>query len=115
MEWLAGYWEALTWTKICFGVGFFLASVIFSALVVGVIIVKIPENYFSSHYQEDFLPNTPWFVRWGAVIAKNLVGLILVIAPEYVTVPSVPARLDLTFLSTSQAAFAPDIWVSRKP
>jgi hypothetical protein len=31
------------------------------------------------------------------------------------TVPSAPARLDLTFLSTSQAAFAPDIWVSRKP
>jgi hypothetical protein len=30
-------------------------------------------------------------------------------------VPSVPARLDLTFLSTSQADFAPDIWVSRKP
>ena len=31
------------------------------------------------------------------------------------TVPSVPARLDLTFLSTLQADFAPDIWVSRKP
>jgi len=31
------------------------------------------------------------------------------------TVPSVPARLDLTFLSTSRAEFAPDIWVSRKP
>lgn len=31
------------------------------------------------------------------------------------TVPSVPARLDLTFLSTSQADLAPEIWVSRKP
>jgi hypothetical protein len=31
------------------------------------------------------------------------------------TVPSVPARLDLTFLSTRQADFAPDIWISRKP
>lgn len=31
------------------------------------------------------------------------------------TVPSVPARLDLTFLSTSRADFAPDIWISRKP
>ncbi len=31
------------------------------------------------------------------------------------TVPSVPARLDLTFLSTARADFAPDIWVSRKP
>ena len=31
------------------------------------------------------------------------------------TVPSVPARLDLTFLSTARADFAPEIWVSRKP
>jgi hypothetical protein len=31
------------------------------------------------------------------------------------TVPSVPARLDLTFSSTTRADFAPDIWVSRRP
>lgn len=31
------------------------------------------------------------------------------------TVPSAPARLDLTFLSTARATFAPDIWLPRKP
>jgi hypothetical protein len=31
------------------------------------------------------------------------------------TVPSVPAKLDLTFLSTAQANFASDIWAPRKP
>jgi len=31
------------------------------------------------------------------------------------TVPSVPAQLDLTFSSTTRADFAPDIWVSHKP
>jgi hypothetical protein len=31
------------------------------------------------------------------------------------TVPSAPARLDLTFLSTTQASFASDIWLPRKP
>jgi len=31
------------------------------------------------------------------------------------TVPSVPARLDLTFLSHTRADFAPDIWAPRKP
>ena len=30
-------------------------------------------------------------------------------------VPTVPAKLDLTFLSTAQAHFAPDIWTPRKP
>ena len=31
------------------------------------------------------------------------------------TVPSAPAQLDLTFLSTKRDSFAPDIWLSRKP
>jgi hypothetical protein len=31
------------------------------------------------------------------------------------TVPSVPARLDLTFLSTKRTSFAPEIWLPRKP
>jgi hypothetical protein len=31
------------------------------------------------------------------------------------TVPSAPAQLDLTFLSTTRASFAPDIWLPRKP
>jgi hypothetical protein len=31
------------------------------------------------------------------------------------TVPSAPARLDLTFISTSRATFAPDIWLPRIP
>jgi hypothetical protein len=30
-------------------------------------------------------------------------------------VPSVPAKLNLTFLSTARASFAPDIWTARRP
>jgi len=80
MEWLASFWDNLTWTKILFSVGLFLISFIGSIIVAGIVVVKIPENYFSSHYQKDFLPNSSWLTRWGAVIAKNIVGFILVIA-----------------------------------
>ena len=31
------------------------------------------------------------------------------------TVPSVPAKLDLTFLSTTRATFAPEIWLPPNP
>jgi hypothetical protein len=31
------------------------------------------------------------------------------------TVPSAPAKLDLTFLSTTRTSFAPEIWLPRKP
>jgi hypothetical protein len=53
----------------------------------------------------------------GKVIGRAETTLDSTGAPltSRLTVPSVPARLDLTFSSTTQADFAPDIWVSRKP
>jgi hypothetical protein len=80
MEWLSDIWSGVTLGRAALGVGLFLISLIGSALVVGVVLVKIPANYFSSHYQADFLPNSRWLTRWGVVIAKNVVGLILVLA-----------------------------------
>jgi hypothetical protein len=55
--------------------------------------------------------------RGGEIVGRAETTLDSTGAPvaARLTVPSVPARLDLTFLSTAQATFAPDIWVSRKP
>ena len=79
-EWLAGVWASFTLTRILFAAGLFVVSIALSLLIVGIVMVKIPENYFSSHYQHDFLPNSSWLTRWGAVVAKNVAGLVLVIA-----------------------------------
>ena len=79
-ELLSGTWESVTLGRVLFGLGLFIVSLVVSALIVAVVIVKIPANYFSSHYQEDFLPNSSWLTRWGAVIAKNFLGLLLVLA-----------------------------------
>ena len=80
MEWTADIWANVTLGRVAVGVILFIVSLVGSALIVGVVIVKIPENYFSSHYQADFMPNAPWLTRWGAVIAKNVAGLVLVLA-----------------------------------
>ena len=79
-DWAHRLWESLTWSRLALGAALFIISIAGSALIVGLVIVKIPENYFSSHYQADFLPNAPWLTRWGAVIAKNIAGVILVLA-----------------------------------
>lgn len=80
IDWLTKFWESLTLGRVLFAGGLFAVSVVVSILVVAVVIVKIPANYFSSHYQQDFLPNSSWLTRWGAVIAKNFIGAILVLA-----------------------------------
>jgi hypothetical protein len=80
MEWLSGFWMELTWGRVLAASGFFVASFLLSILIVAIVIVKLPANYFSSHYQQDFLPNSSWFTRWGVTILKNLIGLVLLIA-----------------------------------
>jgi multisubunit Na+/H+ antiporter MnhG subunit len=98
MDWLADIWASLTWNKIFLGVGLFLGSLLFSFAAIGIVMVKIPENYFSSHYQQDFLPGSPWIVRWGAVIAKNIFGIILVVLGIILSLPGVPGQGILTIL-----------------
>lgn len=97
-EWLAKFWETLTIEQILLFVGLFVLSVGFSFLVICIVMVKIPANYFSSHYQQDFMPNSPWLVRWGAVFAKNLLGVFLVLLGIVLSLPGVPGQGLLTIL-----------------
>jgi hypothetical protein len=98
MEWISKFWNSLTWGEVGLGVGLFFLSLAFSFLAIGIVIVKIPENYFSTHYQQDFLPNSSWLVRWGAVVLKNILGVILVIVGIILSLPGVPGQGFLTIL-----------------
>ncbi len=79
-DWLHSLWESLTWQRVVGGTLMFIISFFVSILIVAIVMVKIPANYFSSHYQADFMPNASWFTRWGVVIVKNVIGALLVIA-----------------------------------
>jgi hypothetical protein len=98
MEWLSKFWVSISLGQVLLFVGLFLASLAFSFLVIGIVMVKIPANYFSTHYQQDFLPNSPWLVRWGVVVAKNLLGLFLVLLGIVLSLPGVPGQGILTIL-----------------
>jgi len=98
MEWLAELWVSFTWDRILIGVTLFLASLTVSFVSIAIVMVKIPENYFSSHYTRDFLPNSSWAVRWGAVILKNILGVFLVILGVLLSLPGVPGQGVLTIL-----------------
>lgn len=98
MDWFAGIWESLTLGRVLLGLGLFLVSLAVSFTAIVIVLVKIPANYFSSHYQEDFLPNSSWAVRWGAVVLKNLLGLFLVVLGLVLSLPGVPGQGLLTIL-----------------
>ena len=98
MEFLSEFWNSLTVGKVALGVGVFLFSLAVSFAAIAVVMVKIPANYFSSHYVQDFLPGSPWVVRWGAVIAKNVFGVFLVALGIILSLPGVPGQGILTIL-----------------
>ncbi|HLL99497.1 MAG TPA: hypothetical protein VK400_00445 [Pyrinomonadaceae bacterium] len=98
MDWLSRQWQSLTLEQVLFFAGLFLASFAFSFIVLAVVMVKIPENYFSPHYQQSFMPNSRFLVRWGAVIAKNLLGVFLVVLGIILSLPGVPGQGLLTIL-----------------
>src|SRR4030095_5961454 len=98
MEWWSDIWASLTVGKIALGVGLFIFSLAFSFVSIAVVMVKIPANYFSSHYVRDFLPGSPWIVRWGAVVFKNVFGIFLIVLGIILSLPGVPGQGILTIL-----------------
>jgi len=98
MDWLSDIWASLTAGRIAVGVGLFLLSLTLSLISIAVVMVNIPANYFSSHYVHEFLPNSRWLVRWGAVIAKNVLGVFLVGLGIILSLPGIPGQGFLTIL-----------------
>ena len=98
VTWLIAFWQRLTWSEILLFIALFLVSLILSFIAIGVVMVKIPANYFSSHYKQDFLPGSHWTVRWGAVIVKNIFGLFLIVLGILLSLPGVPGQGILTIL-----------------
>lgn len=98
IEWLSGFWDSLTLNQVLLGVGLFVLSLSISFAAIVIVLVNIPANYFSTHYQQDFLPNSSWLVRWGAVILKNILGVFLVVLGLLLSLPGVPGQGLLTIL-----------------
>ncbi len=88
----------MTAGRIVLGVGIFVISLAVSFAAIGLVMVKVPQKYFSPHYQRDFLPDSPWLVRWGAVLAKNIAGIFLILLGIVLSLPGVPGQGILTIL-----------------
>ena len=98
IDWFSQLWASITWGQILLGVGLFIGSLTISFAAIAIVMVKVPKNYFSTHYKRDFLPGSSFIVRWGAVIAKTIFGVFLVILGIILSLPGVPGQGILTIL-----------------
>ncbi len=98
MDWLIEFFTSMGWSKVLVSLGVFVVSLLFSTLVLGIVMVKLPADYFSASHPRHFLLDKPKFIRWGALIAKNLVGFFLIGLGVVLSLPGVPGQGILTIL-----------------
>jgi len=88
----------LTWLQVLFGVLFSVFTFVASIVVATVVLVKLPTNYFHSSHEREFLVERHPVLRSLAIVAKNLVGLMLVALGVIMSLPGVPGQGVLTIL-----------------
>jgi hypothetical protein len=80
IEWLSQFWESMTWSRIILGTVLLILQIIISYAAIIFVMVKLPADYFSSTYAKNQNTNSPFLIRWGGAILKNLIGVLLIIA-----------------------------------
>lgn len=91
-------WNSLTWGEVLAGLGIFAISFTVSMALVSFVLVKLPATYFHSAHSRDFWVDRNRAMRWGGLIMKNFIGLILIVVGVILSLPGVPGPGILTIL-----------------
>jgi hypothetical protein len=75
----------------------FFGSLLASALIVGIVMLKFPKIISARIIKRIFCRTASWAVRWGVVIGKNILGVSLIIA-GIVLIVAGPGQGILTIL-----------------
>lgn len=89
---------SITWQSVIVGVLLFLVTFTISLAIVSFIMVKIPTDYFRKGTARELWSDKPRVIRSLAVLAKNLLGVLLVALGIVMSVPGVPGQGILTIL-----------------
>ena len=90
--------ELITLRSALFGGLLFVVTFVISLAIVSVIMVKIPANYFRTDYSPEFLSGRHPAIRLLGLVAKNLLGVLLVALGIVMSIPGVPGQGLLTIL-----------------
>lgn len=98
MDWLAQTWAALTLRDALIGGLIFIVTFSGSLAIVSFLLVRLPVTYFQASHSREFLVDRHCTLRWGAVVAKNAVGAVMIVLGIIMSLPGVPGQGILTIL-----------------
>ena len=85
------------WERLGIGAAMFLVMFVGSLAAVTCILIRLPPTYFANHHPPAFAEQHP-LIRWAGLIAKNLLGILLVIIGILLSLPGVPGQGLLTIV-----------------
>ena len=90
--------SGMTWQRALVGVILFLITFIGSLGLVSLILVKLPADYFCSHYDRQLWSGRAPALRIAAAVGKNVLGVLLIVLGIIMALPGVPGQGLLTVL-----------------
>ena len=88
----------LGWGEVALGALLSVVMFLGGSAVVTFVLVKLPANYFHSSHAREFLVERHPVLRAVGIVAKNVLGLVLVILGVIMAVPGVPGPGVLSVL-----------------
>ena len=97
-EWVTDFFSSITLRGTLLGLLIFVLTFGANLAIVSLVLVKLPATYFKRSHKRKFLAKRPQIIRWLAIIGKNLLGVVLVVAGILLSLPGVPGQGILTIL-----------------
>jgi hypothetical protein len=79
----------LSWTVVVLGLGLFVATFFAGIALVGLLVVRLPADYFCDPPPRDIRHGRS-AAQWARVVARNLLGVLLVLVGITLSLPGFP-------------------------
>ncbi len=89
---------SITWQSVLVGILLSVVTFTISLAIVSFIVVRIPPDYFHKDHPRDLFAERHPVVRFLGVVAKNILGVVLVVLGILMSIPGVPGQGILTIL-----------------
>ncbi len=89
---------SITWQSVLVGILLSVVTFTISLAIVSFIVVRIPSDYFHKDHPRDLFAERHPVVRFLGVLAKNILGVVLVVLGILMSIPGVPGQGILTIL-----------------
>lgn len=96
-NWITNFWANLTWQEIWLGLGCGVVSFVVGTLAVRFFLLRLPATYFQDDHPRAFAwEDRHPALRWTALVAKNLLGWLVIGIGIILALPGVPGPGLLT-------------------